>query len=68
MDKQKQLQDLISGIGSMAELAHVTYTAMIKAGASQEEATAGMSAFIYGFMHESFEGGRRQKQDEEAAE
>ena len=48
MDNSKKMKELLAGIGSMAELAHVTYTAMIQAGASKEEAMNGMNAFIDG--------------------
>lgn len=68
MDNSKKMKDLVAGIGSIAELAHITYTAMIRAGASKEEAMNGMNGFIFAFIHETFEGGRRKKQDEEAAE
>lgn len=62
----EQLQDLITAIGSIAEMSHQFYTAMITSGATVNEATAGMQSFIATFVHESMESSRRKRQDEEA--
>ena len=64
MDKKKQTQEqvnaLVAALGSFAEMAHIFYTSMIEAGASNREATEGMKAYISAFYHEQMEDARRK--------
>lgn len=59
------VQDLMLGIGAIAEMAHGFHERMIEAGASEKEATAAMNGFIAAFWHESMEDARRKKRMEE---
>lgn len=68
MEKEKRLQNLISVIGSLGELAHLFYMSMIQAGATPKEAEVGMLGFIGAHIQESFEANLRKKRDEEAEE
>ena len=62
------VEKMILGLGAMAEMAHSFYTAMIKSGASNREASEGMNGFIAAFWHESMEDARRKKQQGESDE
>lgn len=61
MSKDPNVEKMILGLGAMAEMAHSFYTAMIKSGASNREASEGMNGFIAAFWHESMEDARRKK-------
>lgn len=67
-DKARQILDLLNAIGSLAEMAHHFYGAMINAGAEKAEATAGMQSFITAYWMDAMNGARREKQDNEQAE
>lgn len=56
------VQDLMLGMGAMAEMAHGFNDRMILSGASEKEATAAMGSFIAAFWHESMEDARRKKE------
>lgn len=58
------VQDLMLGMGAMAEMAHGFHDRMILSGASEKEATAAMGSFIAAFWHESMEDARRKKKME----
>lgn len=68
MSKDPNVEKMILGLGAMAEMAHSFYTAMIKSGASNREASEGMNGFIAAFWHESMEDARRKKQQGESDE
>lgn len=57
----EMLKGLLMGLGGMAEMAHTFYNAMLGCGASTQEATTGMTAFIQAFWHESMQDARRSK-------
>lgn len=57
----EQVKQLMVGLGAMAEMAHSFYISMLKTGASPQEATAAMTAFIQAFWHETAEDGRRKR-------
>lgn len=59
------VQNLMLGMGAIAEMAHGFHERMIKAGASEKEATVAMNGFIAAFWHESMEDARRKKRMEE---
>lgn len=44
--QQNPLRDMITALGSLSEMAHIFYTGMKGAGASEQEAIAGMTSFI----------------------
>lgn len=58
------VQDLMLGMGAMAEMAHGFHDRMILSGASEKEATSAMNGFISAFWHESMEDARRKKKME----
>lgn len=60
-----EVDRLMITVGAAAEIAHGFYAAMIKSGASQREATAGMQSFIAQFWHESMEDARRKRRKEQ---
>ncbi len=65
----KQAQQLVTALGSMAEMSHQVHQAMLQSGASKREAEVAMNAWIAAFWHESMEDARRSrevKQDEDA--
>lgn len=55
------LQEMIQGLGSFAETAHIFYRGMKGAGASENEALAAMEAFIQAFWHESMQDAREKR-------
>lgn len=59
--RQKQVNDVVTALGGIAEMSHVFYTSMIDAGATSREATAAMNAFVAAFWHEQMEDARRKK-------
>lgn len=65
--QQNPLRDMIIAIGSLSEMAHIFYTGMKGAGASEQEAIAGMNTFIAAMWHESMEDARekRRRRDEQ---
>lgn len=67
-DKAKQILELLNGIGSLAEMAHHFYGAMINAGADKAEATAGMQTFITTYWTDAMNNARREKRENEQAE
>lgn len=56
----KQINQLMTALGGMAEMAHQVYMAMTNAGADRQEATAAMTAWITAFWHETSEDSRRK--------
>lgn len=58
--RQKQVNDVVTALGGIAEMSHVFYTSMIDAGATSREATAAMNGFIADFWHEQMEDARRK--------
>lgn len=58
--QQEQVNGLITALGGFAEMAHIFYTSMIDAGATNREATAAMNAFVAAFWHEQMEDARRK--------
>lgn len=58
--RQKQVNDVVTALGGIAEMSHVFYTSMIDAGATSREATAAMNAFVAAFYHEQVEDVRRK--------
>ena len=50
MAENPQMNNLLNALGSMAEMAHIFYADMKKAGAGEKEALAGMAAYIQGFL------------------
>lgn len=56
------VQDLVLGMGAMAEMAHHFHDRMVKSGASEKVATAAMNGFIAAFWHEAMEDNRKKKQ------
>ena len=59
--RQKQVNDVVTALGGIAEMSHVFYTSMIDAGATSREATAAMNAFVAAFWHEQMEDARRKQ-------
>ena len=59
--RQKQVNDVVTALGGIAEMSHVFYTSMIDAGATSREATDAMNAFVAAFWNEQMEDARRQK-------
>lgn len=59
--ENKQVNGLIAALGGFAEMTHIFYTSMIKAGATNREATSAMNAFVAAFWHEQMEDARRKK-------
>lgn len=59
--RQKQVNDVVTALGGIAEMSHVFYTSMIDAGATSREATSAMNAFVAAFWHEQMEDARRKK-------
>lgn len=59
--RQKQVNDVVTALGGIAEMSHVFYTSMIDAGATSREATAAMNAFVAAFYHEQMEDIRRKQ-------
>ena len=59
--RQKQVNDVVTALGGIAEMSHVFYTSMIDAGATSREATAAMNDFIAAFWNEQMEDARRKK-------
>ena len=45
--QQNPLRDMITALGSLSEMAHIFYTGMKGAGASEQEAIAGMTCLLY---------------------
>lgn len=43
----KEVDNLIQGIGAIAEMTHLFYISMRSAGASEDEANAAMTSFIF---------------------
>jgi hypothetical protein len=64
---RKQVEEAMVALGAIAEMAHQFYTAMIGAGASKDEATAGMTAYINSFVA-SITKQAKKKGDEDDAE
>lgn len=62
---QEQVNALVAALGGFAEMAHIFYTSMIEAGASNREATEAMKAYISAFYHEQIEDARRQKKEQQ---
>lgn len=58
--RQKQVNDVVTALGGIAEMSHVFYTSMIDAGATSREATAAMNGFIAAFWYEQMEDARRK--------
>ena len=56
--RQKQVNDVVTALGGIAEMSHVFYTSMIDAGATSREAA--MNGFIAAFWHEQMEDARRK--------
>ena len=66
--RQKQVNDVVTALGGIAEMSHVFYTSMIDAGATSREATAAMNAFVAAFWHEQMEDARRSKEKQDEGE
>lgn len=66
MDKEKntQVNELVTALGGMSEMAHTVYNSMIRSGASAREAEVAMTGWISAFWHESMQDARRNKQME----
>lgn len=58
-----QENNLILSLGAFAEMAHIFYTSMIKAGATEKEATEAMKAYVFSFYHEQIEDARRKEKE-----
>lgn len=56
---EQQARQLVTALGSMSEMAHSVYDAMVQSGASKREAEVAMTAWIGAFWHESMEDARR---------
>lgn len=59
---ENPVQKLIMGMGAMAEMTHSFYTAMLKSGASPQEATEAMKAFVQAFWTDIMNSARRKQQ------
>lgn len=57
------IEKMMLGFGALAEIVHNFYTAMIKSGASPQEAQAGTNAFIAAFVHESMAQAREKNRE-----
>lgn len=66
--QQNPLWDMITALGSLSEMAHIFYTGMKGAGASEQEAIAGMTSFIAAMWHESMEDAREKRRRDEQKE
>lgn len=62
--KNTPVKNLVELIGAFAEMAHSFYSAMIGAGADQEEAKAGMQAFIGIWWTDAMNDARKENDDE----
>ena len=58
----EQVQQLMTALGSMSEMAHQIHQTMLQSGASKREAELAMNAWISAFWHESMEDARRSKE------
>ena len=61
--ENKQVNGLIAAFGGFAEMTHIFYTSMIKAGATEKEATEAMKAYVFSFYHEQIEDARRKEKE-----
>lgn len=68
MDPKKQVNEVVAALSGFAEMTHVFYEAMIRAGASNREATSAMNAFVAAFWHEQMEDARRKKKEQQENE
>ena len=66
--QQNPLRDMITALGSLSEMAHIFYTGMKGAGASEQEAISGMNTFIAAMWHESMEDAREKRRRDEQKE
>ncbi len=66
--QQKQVNEVVAGLGGFAEMTHIFYEAMIDTGASNREATAAMNAFVAAFWHEQMEDARRKERERQENE
>lgn len=65
-DKNRNpVEGIASLIGSIGELAHVFFAAMINAGADRKEAIAGMQSFITVYWADAMNTARKENQDRE---
>ncbi len=56
---------LVVSLGAFAEMAHIFYTSMIEAGATEKEATEAMKAYVSSFYHEQIEDARRKEKEQQ---
>lgn len=65
MEGKNQVNDLVASLGAFAEMAHIFYMSMIKAGATEKEATEAMKAYVFSFYHEQIEDARRKEKEKQ---
>ena len=63
-----QVNALVAALGGFAEMTHIFYTSMIKAGATEKEATKAMQAYVFSFYHEQIEDARRKEKEQQDGE
>ena len=62
------VEDIVTLLGTLGEMAHIFYTSMLKSGADRQEATAGMQSFITVWWSDSMSNARRENREREAKE
>lgn len=60
--------NLILSLGAFAEMTHIFYMSMIKAGATEKEAAEAMKAYVFSFYHEQIEDARRKEREQQDGE
>lgn len=63
--ENEQVQELINGLGAMAEMVHTFYDAMIKSGAGKEEANTAMQGFITAIWLDLMNAARQKKMEDD---
>lgn len=64
-DSKKKMAGFVSALGSVAESAHIFYSTMIKAGATEPEAIAGMQSFVSSMILSANQKNRQGGDDDE---